>query len=122
LNVAVIAIAQLNREAEKNQDGKPRMSNLRECGAFEQDADHVWLLWRAEYYAKTDELKAKLEGEAELLVAKNRDGSTREVRLTFLKELTRFESRCGDQLYSPHPENWEEGYRQDERGNGATAE
>jgi len=115
LNIAVIAIAQLNREAEKTHSSKPRMSHLRECGAFEQDADHVWLLWRAEYYESDEKQKQLLEGDAELIIAKQKDGPTGEVRLTFLKEYTRFDGQTDAPLYSPNRENWQEGYREDEQ-------
>ena len=93
LNIPIIAIAQLNREAEKNTSGKPRMSNLRECGALEQDADLVGLIWREEYYEHDEEAKREVEGEAELIIAKQKDGPVGEIKLTFLKEFTRFENR-----------------------------
>lgn len=93
LNVPIIAIAQLNREAEKNSSGKPRMSNLRECGALEQDADLVGLIWREEYYEHDEEAKREIEGEAELIIAKQKDGPVGDIKLTFLKEFTRFENR-----------------------------
>jgi replicative DNA helicase len=120
LNVPVIAIAQLNREPEKSKTGRPRMSHLRECGAFEQDADHVWLLWRAENYAEDDEEKKELEGQAELHVAKNKDGPTEDVKLTFLKDYTRFESRARDdgsmpEMFTNDPKRWQDDYREDER-------
>src|SRR5262245_7530638 len=114
LNVPIIAIAQLNREAEKNQSGRPRMSNLRECGALEQDADHVWLLWRPEYYADDDEEKLKLSGEAEVIVAKNKDGPVtsgdKKVKLVFFKQFTRFESRTKEFL-SNDPAKRQEGFQ-----------
>jgi replicative DNA helicase len=97
LNIPIIVLAQLNREADKQGGGKPRMSHLRECGAFEQDADHVWLIWRPEYYEDDEDKKKKVEGEAELIVAKNKDGPTEPVvKLTFLKEFTRFEMRSDE--------------------------
>jgi replicative DNA helicase len=93
LNVPIIAIAQLNREPEKSPSGKPRMSNLRECGQFEQDADLVGLIWREEYYVDDEEAKREVAGEAELIVAKHKDGPVGSIKLTFLKEFTRFENR-----------------------------
>jgi replicative DNA helicase len=111
LDVPIIAIAQLNREAEKNASGKPRMSNLRECGAFEQDADLVALLWREEYYITDEKEKAEVEGEAELIVAKQKDGPVGDIKLTFLKEYTRFENRTSD-LYSNNPEERQEGFQE----------
>ena len=111
LNVPIIAIAQLNREAEKTASGKPRMSNLRECGALEQDADFIGLLWREEYYETNEEKKREVEGEAELIIAKQKDGPTGEIKLVFLKEYTRFENREAESLYSNDPEDYQEGYR-----------
>lgn len=110
LNVPIIAIAQLNREAEKTASGKPRMSNLRECGALEQDADFVGLLWREEYYETNEEKKRESEGEAELIIAKQKDGPTGTIQLVFLKEYTRFENRASDSLYSNDPTTYQEGY------------
>lgn len=118
LNIPIITIAQLNREAEKNQSGRPRMSNLRECGALEQDADHVWLIWREEYYANDEEDKKATEGEAELILAKHKDGPTGTIKLTFLKQYTRFETRAGEELYSNDPEKRQEGYQDGEDDNG----
>jgi replicative DNA helicase len=87
LKVPVIALAQLNRESEKRDDRKPRLSDLRESGAIEQDADIVLLLHRPEYYDPNDR-----PGEADLIVAKNRNGATGTVKLVFLRHCTRFES------------------------------
>ena len=72
--------------------GKPRLSDLRESGSIEQDADLVGLLVRSEYYAEADE-RGEVEGEAELVIAKQRNGPVGEVPLTFRKEFTRFENR-----------------------------
>jgi replicative DNA helicase len=87
LNVPVIALSQLNRAVENREDRKPRMADLRESGAIEQDADLVLLLHRPEYYDPNDQ-----PGIAELIVAKNRNGATGTVKLTFLKNFTRFEN------------------------------
>jgi replicative DNA helicase len=87
LEVPVIAISQLNRAVESREDKKPRMADLRESGAIEQDADIVLLLHRPDYYDDRDQ-----PGIAELIVAKNRNGRTGTVKLTFLKNLTRFEN------------------------------
>jgi len=94
LSIPVIVLAQLNREPEKRGDGKPRVSDLRESGSIEQDADVVGLLVRAEVYEKDDDVKKEKEGEAELIIAKQRNGPIGEVPLTFLKEYTRFEDRA----------------------------
>jgi replicative DNA helicase len=98
LSIPVIVLAQLNRQAETrggkgDNVGKPRISDLRESGAIEQDADVVGLLYRSAYYAKDEDEKAEKAGEAELIIAKQRNGPTGEVHLTFLNEYTRFESR-----------------------------
>src|SRR4051794_38014897 len=87
LQVPVIALSQLNRAVENREDRRPRMADLRESGAIEQDADLVLLLHRPEYYDPNDQ-----PGIAELIVAKNRNGATGPVKLTFLKHITRFEN------------------------------
>ena len=73
--------------------GCPRLSDLRESGTIEQDADVVGLLVREVYYADTDEAKAEAEGKATLIIAKQRNGPSDDVPLTFLKEFARFEDR-----------------------------
>jgi replicative DNA helicase len=92
LNVPVIVLSQLNRELEKDKDRKPRLSDLRESGAIEQDADVVCLLYKP---SRDDEDAAGEEADAmpvNLLIAKQRNGPTGDVHLTFLKQYTRFES------------------------------
>ncbi len=93
LSIPVIVLAQLNRESEKRSDGKPRISDLRESGSIEQDADLVGLLYRSAYFEKDEAARSEKEGEAELIIAKQRNGPTGEIPLTFLKEYTRFETR-----------------------------
>ncbi len=91
LNVPVIVLSQLNRELEKDKDRKPRLSDLRESGAIEQDADVVCLL----YKPSREDDEAGEEADAmpvNLLIAKQRNGPTGDVHLTFLKQYTRFES------------------------------
>ena len=93
LNVPVIVLSQLNRELERDKNRKPRMSDLRESGAIEQDADLVGLLYKPN--ADDDDGAAPAEEEAvpvNLLIAKQRNGPTGDVHLTFLKSFTRFES------------------------------
>jgi replicative DNA helicase len=87
LNVPVIAMAQLNRAAESREGNRPRMSDLRESGAIEQDADVVLLLHREEYFKPEDK---SVEGIAELIIAKQRNGPTATVKLQFNRSLTQF--------------------------------
>ena len=99
LNVPIVVLAQLNRNPEGRTGeakGRPRLSDLRESGSIEQDADLVGLLVREEYYADTDEDKKAAEGKATLIIAKQRNGPVGDVPLTFLKEFTRFENRARD--------------------------
>ncbi|HEY0790074.1 MAG TPA: replicative DNA helicase [Chthoniobacterales bacterium] len=95
LQLPIIVIAQLNRQPDTRakEGGRPRLSDLRESGSIEQDADVVGLLVRAEYYETDDEGKQEKAGEAELIIAKQRNGPTGDVPLVFLKEFTRFENR-----------------------------
>ena len=88
LNVPVIAVSQLSRGPEQREDRRPQLSDLRESGAIEQDADVVMLLFREEVYHPTDENR----GKAELIVAKQRNGPVGSVQLAFLREFTRFEN------------------------------
>ena len=90
LKVPVLCLAQLNRQAEVTRDNKPRLNHLRESGAIEQDADVVMFVHREEYYCTSEEERAKVAGEAELIVAKQRNGPTGDVKLCWLKDFTRF--------------------------------
>jgi replicative DNA helicase len=92
LNVPVIAISQLSRAPEARNPPKPLMSDLRESGSIEQDADVVAFIYREDYYNRTDENN----GLAELIIAKQRNGPTGTIRLAFLKEFTRFENYFGE--------------------------
>jgi replicative DNA helicase len=96
LNIPIIVLAQLNRQPDTRakEGGRPRLSDLRESGSIEQDADLVGLLVRAEYYETDDEAKQEKAGEAELIIAKQRNGPTGDIPLTFIKEFTRFENRA----------------------------
>jgi len=102
LKVPVIVLSQLNRELEKDKNRKPRLSDLRESGAIEQDADLVALLYKPS--GGDDDDGGGPEQDAEpvnLLIAKQRNGPTGDVNLTFLKSYTRFESAAkisGDDL------------------------
>ena len=94
LKIPVIVVAQLNRQPEQRTGGKPRLSDLRESGSIEQDADLVGLLVRPEMYEEDEETRVEKAGEAELIIAKQRNGPVGEIPLTFLKEYTRFETRA----------------------------
>lgn len=100
LNVPIIALSQLNRGNETREDKRPVLSDLRESGAIEQDADIVCFVHRPEYYTKSPEDADgnDIRGLAELIVAKHRNGSVGDVKLRFTGRYARFE-------------NWDAGYR-----------
>ncbi len=94
LKVPMLVLSQLNRAPETRPgDHRPQLSDLRESGSIEQDADLVAFIFREEVYKQEDE---RLKGMAELLVAKQRNGPTGKVNLVFLKEFTKFENRTND--------------------------
>lgn len=88
LNLPIVAISQLSRAVESRTDHRPQLSDLRESGAIEQDADVVVLILREEYYNPTPEN----QGIAEIILAKQRNGPVGTVKLCFIKEFTRFEN------------------------------
>ena len=108
LNVPIVALAQLNRQVEGRGGNRPRMSDLRESGAIEQDADVVALLHREEYYADKGSPDAmnELRGKAELILDKQRNGPTGIIDLHFTKECARFDNASAGYIDEPPP-----GYR-----------
>jgi replicative DNA helicase len=91
LNVPVVVLSQLNRSPEGREGHRPRMSDLRESGSIEQDADVVMLLHREDYYHRGQE-DYEQDNTAELIIAKQRNGPTGSVKLTFRERITRFEN------------------------------
>lgn len=97
LEVPVMCLAQLNRQTEVSKENIPRLSHLRESGAIEQDADVVLFVHREEYYHRGDDQKEH-EGQAQIIVAKQRNGPVGEVDLEWLKDFTRFQDRVPERL------------------------
>ncbi|HAC91811.1 MAG TPA: replicative DNA helicase [Planctomycetaceae bacterium] len=91
--VPVLCLSQLNRQAEEGKDHRPRMSQLRESGSIEQDADVVMFVHREEYYHRGDDA-LQYAGQAELIIAKQRNGPVGEIELTWEKDYTRFSDRA----------------------------
>ena len=92
LDVPVIALSQLNRGPEQRTDKRPQLSDLRESGSIEQDADVVILLHRDDYYDK----ESPRAGEADFIVAKHRNGPTKDIVLAFQGHYARFNNMARD--------------------------
>jgi replicative DNA helicase len=90
LDIPVLCLAQLNRQAEVSRDNRPRLNHLRESGAIEQDADVVMFVHREEYYQTTDEDRERVKGQAEIIIAKQRNGPIGDVKLLWQHDFTRF--------------------------------
>ena len=92
LNVPIVVLSQLSRAPESRADHRPQLSDLRESGALEQDADVVIFIYREDLYADKNQPPAENEGVAELIIGKQRNGPTGVVKLAFIREFTRFEN------------------------------
>ena len=128
LNIPILALSQLNRGVENregNEGKRPQLSDLRESGAIEQDADMVLFVHRPEYYGfKEDDHGNDLRGKAEIIIAKHRKGATDTVVLTFRKEFTRFENPEAGRLRSAKPTDGGEirGSRMNDTSGGASGD
>ena len=119
LDVPIIALSQLSRAVEQRDDKRPMLSDLRESGSIEQDADMVWFVFREDYYVNNTEPKMPVDGDpadvhekweawrqkmeqvtglAELIVAKQRHGATGKVRMRFESRITRFSDLADGEL------------------------
>lgn len=108
LEVPILCLSQLNRQAEGPGSNRPKLSHLRESGAIEQDADVVMFVHREEYFKRGEEADDDLKGQALIIVAKQRNGPTDDVELTWIREFTRFEDRAAERFnefdeFQPEP-------------------
>jgi replicative DNA helicase len=98
MNIPVIVVSQLSRATEQRESRKPQLSDLRDSGSIEQDADVVVFIYRDDYYFTPEEWAVKHPeeeypaGMADVIIAKHRNGPTGEIRLRFIHNLTKFEN------------------------------
>ena len=92
LNVPIVALSQLSRAPETRSNHRPQLSDLRESGALEQDADVVVFIYREDQYADRSQPPSDSQGVAELIIGKQRNGPTGVIKLAFIREYTRFEN------------------------------
>jgi replicative DNA helicase len=92
LKVPVLCLAQLNRQTETSRENIPRLAHLRESGAIEQDADVVLFIHREEYYQTSEADKSRCAGQAQIIVAKQRNGPIGEAKVTWHNDYTRFDN------------------------------
>ena len=97
LDVPILALSQLSRATETRADHRPQLSDLRESGALEQDADVVMFIFRPEMYPVDGQVDPETEGVAEIIIGKQRNGPTGTAKLAFLKQFTRFENLAAGQ-------------------------
>jgi replicative DNA helicase len=95
MHIPVVVLSQLSRATESRADHRPQLSDLRESGALEQDADVVMFIYREDMYGDKNEPAAEGDGVAELIIGKQRNGPIGIVKLAFIKEFTRFENLAG---------------------------
>jgi replicative DNA helicase len=95
LGIPILALSQLSRASESRTDHRPQLSDLRESGALEQDADVVLFIYREEMYGAPEERDPNKEGTAKIIIGKQRNGPIGDVDLAFLKQYTRFENLAG---------------------------
>ena len=86
----MIALSQLSREVERRQNKKPQMSDIRDSGAIEQDADIIMMLYRPEYYQDDEFNHAEYQGQTIVSIEKNRNGRTGDINFSFISETNQF--------------------------------